>query len=719
MRPPVPVVVLATLLAACQPQPPVVYFRTSTRVCGLGDPPRCRRGLNVPAETRSSELIGPAPASVIDEVVSAATGRGFTCATTRRGVTACWGRNDKGQTGSRTPCAVPIYGEFTVPEDAVEVVAGDFFACVRTALGNVWCSGAMGEPGSGAPRRVAVSEVRLLAAGARTACAVDASEQVACWGDDHVARRVAVDQSIGTISRLGCGSYQCCALGAAGALRCWTAETAGEPMAAESPGFDGRYDRLAIGGAVTCGRRMSEWWCGAGPGSRLARMSWPNVDEVYAGSEWLCTVERDTASCYRMPTCPSPIERGGRVLCPTPVQRGWPTLGAPVPFARAAAVAAAGDHVCVVSNEGVLTCAGSARVTQIALGEHLAAVSPRPIDVPGRVRRIAVGSSHVCAGDRALWCWGHNASGQLGAGDLVGHAGVVRVLGVEDVADIAASARHTCAIGRGGRTWCWGDNSVGQVGAPTGQAWARPREIPGLRALAVAVGEQHTCALEGRDEASCWGRTVGARLGRRLPMGSIASPVPVDLGDLPETIRGSGNHTCVLSDSGVLTCWGGEDSRDAILERVHAGWRGPVAVSADVVCGFIPDVGIQCRHLIAGLPAFQVLSFDSPIIGLVAGEAHFCGLFANHRVACWGNNEAGQLGRGFRSRHERVPEVIRGLSNVEDVAAGGAVTCAVVRAGGVRCWGANDQGQVGVFAGDPAAAIGRIGDEPGGSGGPL
>jgi len=83
-----------------------------------------------------------------------------------------------------------------------------------------------------------------------------------------------------------------------------------------------------------------------------------------------------------------------------------------------------------------------------------------------------------------------------------------------------------------------------------------------------------------------------------------------------------------------------------------------------------------------------------PIAQLASGSSHTCALTGDGAVRCWGADESGQLGDGKVLAVWRAP-AIDTLTGVAAIAAGSRHTCAVTTSGGVRCWGANNAGQLG------------------------
>jgi serine/threonine protein kinase/alpha-tubulin suppressor-like RCC1 family protein len=92
-------------------------------------------------------------------------------------------------------------------------------------------------------------------------------------------------------------------------------------------------------------------------------------------------------------------------------------------------------------------------------------------------------------------------------------------------------------------------------------------------------------------------------------------------------------------------------------------------------------------------PSGPSLNFprDPGIIG--GGLGHSCTLF-DGRVACWGNNDNGQLGDGA-SESRATPAFVAGDFSFQQITAGFYHSCAVTTVGEVYCWGKNESGQLG------------------------
>ena len=82
----------------------------------------------------------------------------------------------------------------------------------------------------------------------------------------------------------------------------------------------------------------------------------------------------------------------------------------------------------------------------------------------------------------------------------------------------------------------------------------------------------------------------------------------------------------------------------------------------------------------------------SDAVQVAAGRDHSCALRRNGDVACWGQNEHGEVGDGTTTKRDTPVPVIR-LAGATQVVAGMHHSCARLRSGAVSCWG-NIPGQI-------------------------
>ena len=94
------------------------------------------------------------------------------------------------------------------------------------------------------------------------------------------------------------------------------------------------------------------------------------------------------------------------------------------------------------------------------------------------------------------------------------------------------------------------------------------------------------------------------------------------------------------------------------------------------------------------LTPVDVTGLTSGVTMFAAGNRHTCALTAGGAVSCWGDDSANQLG-DIGSPQRLVPALVAGQPSVKGMSAGGLHTCAIVGGGAAKCWGANDSGQLG------------------------
>ena len=361
--------------------------------------------------------------------------------------------------------------------------------------------------------------------------------------------------------------------------------------------------------------------------------------------------------------------------------------------AKAAHIAVGSAHTCAVLDNGAVYCWGANDSGQ--LGASGVAESPTPVKVAlGQVTEIAAGgvpgntaASHTCAltQGRQVYCWGANDRGQLGGGDPQGTPEPALVSSLSDVSGIAVGAAFSCAFLLDGSLSCWGNNQAGELGdGADGSFSPDPKVIvTGAAVKGLATGARHGCALLDGGGVACWGDDTRGQAASDPPVGAIKITPVASLSGVTGIAAGQDFACAVVGTS--LSCWG--DNTDAQLSDAVPDLDDPVATPASLALASVLDVALGADTELEG---------DD--IGPRGG--HACALLDVGKVTCWGNDRSGQLGRGVVSGtgQEAAPAEIAGLDGVVEIAAGGEVSCAILTSGAVRCWGRNDRGQLGTGA---------------------
>lgn len=287
------------------------------------------------------------------------------------------------------------------------------------------------------------------------------------------------------------------------------------------------------------------------------------------------------------------------------------------------------------------------------------------------VQQIATGNTHTCAliSGGAVKCWGYNALGELGDGTLTNQLSPVDVVGLSSgVVSISAGDDHTCVKTSAGGVKCWGYNGEGQVGSGVFKNSATPVDVVGLTSgvSKVVAMHGHSCAITTSGGLKCWGANSSGQLGDNT---TTLSLVPVDVTGLTSgvvSVNGGVDHTCAVTSSGGAKCWGANGS----------GQLGDNTTTDHIT------------------PA-DVYGLTSGVASIGTAYNHTCAVLTTGAAKCWGNNSLGQLGDGTYTTR-LAPVSVSGLSSgVASISAGNNHTCALTTNGGVKCWGYNMYGQLG------------------------
>ncbi|CAN5129759.1 hypothetical protein BH09ACT1_BH09ACT1_13940 [soil metagenome] len=367
------------------------------------------------------------------------------------------------------------------------------------------------------------------------------------------------------------------------------------------------------------------------------------------------------------------------------------------------------------------------------------------------VIQLAAGADHVCALtiDNVVYCAGFDDSGQLGRGTPSGDTRAEPLVdpnGVfadKTIVQIAAGGSSSCALTSDGTIGCWGDDSQGQLGpdpgaAPDDGSVAVSSAVPiaianadggtvtafaDFKPIRIAMGDGLVCAVKGSNygadggiigaehPVACWGANVHGQLG----MGAVeatSSTTPVDILDPGGALTGvrnlalAGGTACALTDGSApmsgapptnISCWG-------------AGVNGLTGQGSTSDLDVPTPVG-------AGTLA------EGEFSGLTVGAETACAS-RDAEIVCWGSNRDGGLGNGSVSADDRVSTVtavtdtalVFGAAEITSMASsGGGSVCATNVDGALGCWGSGSRfelGQAGSTASSPVPVAVLFGGVP-------
>ncbi|HVH68840.1 MAG TPA: hypothetical protein VM716_13305 [Gemmatimonadales bacterium] len=351
---------------------------------------------------------------------SVEAGGAHSCSVTTSGAAYCWGSSSWGEAGDgsqsrpnyRTSPALVVGGL-----DFAMVSVGGAHTCgvTTSGAGYCWGFGYWGQRGDGGlgqsramPTPVAGALVfASISAGGNHTCGVTTRKRVYCWGQN-------------IFGQLGDGQIN-------------TRSFSATPVRALA---SSHFAMISSGTAHTCGvtvsGRASCW--GANASGQLG----------------------DGTTSDR--SVPAPVVAGVR----------FTTLSA------------GGSHTCGLTTSGTAYCWGDNSYGQ--LGDGTPTQRLRPVSVAGGLTftTIRAGDRHTCAvtASGAAYCWGYNADGRLGDGTTTQQLTPVLVAGGLGFTAIRAGTSYTCGIvSGGGGAYCWGDNATGQLGTGTQTVSLTPARV--------------------------------------------------------------------------------------------------------------------------------------------------------------------------------------------------------------------------------------------------
>jgi hypothetical protein len=299
---------------------------------------------------------------------------------------------------------------------------------------------------------------------------------------------------------------------------------------------------------------------------------------------------------------------------------------------------------------------------------------------------------HTCAvaDDGKVWCWGGNEFGELGDGTRTNRGNPVLVRGLPSpVMSASAGYAHTCALLEDGHAYCWGNNQ-GRQTDPTATT-DDPLLVPALVKTDVAfesihAGQGHTCGVTRSGEVYCWGNTIAGQCGVDPVDGFTVGPTKIPGLDHVIELETVKNHICaVRSENPTLVCWGSNQYLEDGGSPVHK--LGPAGEGKKYSATPLPvDLGARVVDVGMGFESTYAVVEDGTIYS-------------------WGLNRRAQL--GIESADNVVPQPTRVMSAPGTTLEGalhvlrsdGSDQCAEMKDAGLGaryvCWGGDDAGELG------------------------
>ncbi len=307
----------------------------------------------------------------------------------------------------------------------------------------------------------------------------------------------------------------------------------------------------------------------------------------------------------------------------------------------------------------------------------------------------------------AALTWGENFHTQLGAGYKDNwEAAPVSVLGLTNIAGVAAAYKFSLAVLGDGTVMGWGGNDYGQLGNGTREDAVLPTPVINLsEATAVSAAGTHSLALVSGKTVYAWGSNEYGELGNgelnpnerinkkgekektMVGSGSTEPRLVPELTGVIAIVSGGGSNYALLEDGAVMA-WGRND-----VGQLGLGEEGPEICKTavgEIRCSTKPRAVD-----LAGLP------LGVTVAAVSGGVESAYALLSNQEVRAWGNNSTGELGNNSTKNSDVPVEVLNltgdegNLSGVTEVSGGSGFALALLGDGRVAGWGSDNHGQLG------------------------
>ena len=349
------------------------------------------------------------------------------------------------------------------------------------------------------------------------------------------------------------------------------------------------------------------------------------------------------------------------------------------------------------------------------------AVAPPLTELFNKGPQVWTGDGVTCVIElNRPFCAGKNNAGQLGDDTTTGREWLSGMWTATDSTAMtytnifyaSGGSSHFCFVSSSNApdpnaVYCFGDNQYGQLGDGTNTFRSRPTKVADNQASGftnsnvqrVFAGYDTTCAVKSTGsifKLFCWGRNDQGQVGDGTTTDRNVPTAVVgggldSEGVMTDAVSVGRGHTCAIKFGPV----GGSDTRSY-----------PLMCWGDNSDGQLGD-GSTNDSLV---PVFTDITGPQRADYFVAGDDFTCASRSRTRadstekMRCWGANDRGQLGTGATGADVTAPQVVPSSGTFVDtepstIFGGGSTICTQnVTSGGsatatLYCWGANDSGQ--------------------------
>jgi len=616
----------------------------------------------------------------------------------------CWGKNDLSQLG-HSPVDNKTPSQIDVAIDWTAVSAGDNHACaINSSNQSLFCWGdnRYGQLGLNNTSHAAVPSKEFtqskwlgVSSGGNHTCAVQDDDSLWCWGNNSTGQlgigttsHQPKPQRVNHIDELNwhsvsSGKDHTCAIDSDFIGHCWGLNEFGQ-----------LGNGIALNTDTAKRFDLSENWGSVDDNGDL------KMGSIDSGALHSCGLKTDVFDTTSRTLWCGGINNFGQLGIGSTANQSAPVQikGPSATLENWQYVATGHYHSCAITAAGALYCWGKNSHGQLATANDSNNINNWSLQTAisaGTTNddwlMVAAGANHSCGikNTDELWCWGDNATDQMGnnAATKPSQTSPIQVMEIQATEDVPgtpfaakdvaiggytstdhSTGGHTCAIKTDDTLWCWGENDTSQLGEKTTTNRATPTQIIVDAAaegfppqfnnswVSIKAGNRFTCGLQTDQQLYCWGDHTLGQTGTveitpvekptpnpnvepdpnaepidLFPDTSITSPKPIDGNHVVLDFAVGQRFACAINSINELWCWGFKGSSQATLDA-------------------------DTQNLIDHTPVRDPIRGEWQSLSL--GISHGCGIRQdddlNRSVYCWGDDAEFQFGNG--SAWKEIPQ---------------------------------------------------------------